>query len=428
VSKTHSNPLGPRFRDADGSVEAQTRARPGAVDCFLFERLGAALGGARLRLQLWNGVILGSEDRESPLVRIRDSGALRRLVLYPELEFGELYSCGRVDVDGDLVMLLEEIYRHAARGWRSALQRLGRVFWSAPDMDRARQNIHHHYDIGNDFYQLWLDPDALQYTCAYYARPEMSLVQAQTAKMHHVCRKVWLQPGESVIEAGCGWGGLALFMARNYGVRVRAYNISHEQIVYARDWARREGLADRVEFIEDDYRNATGRCDAFVSVGMLEHVGPGNYRTLGKVIDRCLEPHGRGLIHSIGRDRDAPLNPWIRKRIFPGAYPPTLREMTEILEPNGLSTLDVENLRLHYAQTLRDWLGNFNSAETGVRRMFDEEFVRAWRLYLAGSVAGFTTGTLQLFQLVFARAGGNRIPRTREAVYSDEQTGPVWHG
>jgi cyclopropane-fatty-acyl-phospholipid synthase len=200
---------------------------------------------------------------------------------------------------------------------------------------------------------------------------------------------------------------------------VRAFNISHEQIVYARAWATREGLADRVEFVEDDYRNITGRHDVFVSIGMLEHVGAGHYTELGKVVQRCLTPDGRGLIHSIGRDRPWPLNAWIRKRIFPGAYPPTLREMSRIFEPCGLSVLDAENLRLHYATTLRGWLERYEKSVERVEEMFDERFVRAWRLYLAGSIAGFTRGSLQLFQVLFARSGANAIPRSRAHVYED---------
>jgi cyclopropane-fatty-acyl-phospholipid synthase len=172
-----------------------------------------------------------------------------------------------------------------------------------------------------------------------------------------------------------------------------------------------------VEFVEDDYRHIDGRYDAFVSVGMLEHVGPDHYRELGGVIDRCLAERGRGLIHTIGRNRAMPMNGWIEKRIFPGAYPPSLREMMAVLEPWEFSVLDVENLRLHYARTLEHWLARFEDAAAEVRRMFDERFVRTWRLYLAGSMAGFTSGQMQLFQVLFARAQNNDIPLTRAELY-----------
>jgi cyclopropane-fatty-acyl-phospholipid synthase len=207
---------------------------------------------------------------------------------------------------------------------------------------------------------------------------------------------------------------MALFMARQYGVGVRAFNLSSEQIAYARDRARHEGLDDRVEFVEDDYRNVSGTFDAFVSLGMLEHVGLADYETLGRVIARSLTDTGRGLLHFIGRNRPMPLNAWIRKRIFPGAYPPTLREVSErILEPQDLSVIDVENLRLHYAKTLSAWSERFNSEADRIARMFDDTFVRAWRLYLAGSEAAFTTGAMQLFQVVFARGSSNAMPWSR---------------
>ena len=252
------------------------------------------------------------------------------------------------------------------------------------------------------------------YTCAYFPTPDTSLEDAQTAKLDLVCRKLWLQPGETVVEAGCGWGALALHMARHYGVTVKAYNVSREQIRTARERAKAAGLDGRVEFIDDDYRAIRGQFDVFASVGMLEHVGLRNYRCLGEVIDRCLRPGGRGLIHSIGRDEAGPLNSWIEKRIFPGAYAPCLREMMQVLEPRRFSVLDVENLRLHYALTLQHWLDRFEAASSRVAEMFDEGFVRAWRLYLAGSLAGFRTGTLQLFQVLFARHASNDIPWTRK--------------
>jgi cyclopropane-fatty-acyl-phospholipid synthase len=203
-------------------------------------------------------------------------------------------------------------------------------------------------------------------------------------------------------------------MARHYGVTVRAFNISSEQIAYARTRAHEEGLSNRIEFVEDDYRNVHGTYDVFVSIGMLEHVGARDFPALGRVIDRSLTEGGRGLLHFIGRNQESPLNSWIRKRIFPGAYAPTLREVLEhVLEPHGFSVLDVENLRLHYAQTLAHWRRRFDDNSRQVATMFDDTFVRAWRLYLTGSQASFTTGWLQLFQVAFARGGSNAIPWTR---------------
>ncbi|MGB8327239.1 MAG: cyclopropane-fatty-acyl-phospholipid synthase family protein [Steroidobacteraceae bacterium] len=388
----------------------------------LLQRLLRWAGNPPLELALASGELARGPGTEMVArVTLRDRATLLGVLADPLVRFGDAYSEGQLEISGDLVGLMELAYRAAADGAADsiasrALTRLRRPRKNS--LAGSRENIHRHYDIGNDFYALWLG-STLAYTCAYYPTAQATLDEAQIAKFDHVARKLRLRPGESVVEAGCGWGGLALHLARRYGVKVRAFNISKEQIAWARDQAARSGLENRVEFIDDDYRNIAGRYDAFVSVGMLEHVGLPNYPELGRVISRCLPAHGRGLIHSIGRNRPAPLHPWIEKRIFPGAYAPSLGEMARIFEPQELSVLDVENLRLHYAQTLRHWLALYEREADRVRAMFDEKFVRMWRLYLAGSIAAFNTGALQLFQVVFAPQRNNALPLTRDHLYGD---------
>jgi len=298
----------------------------------------------------------------------------------------------------------------------------------ANSLHGSRKNIHSHYDLGNDFYRLWLDAQ-LVYTCAYFPSPSATLEAAQEAKLDYVCRKLQLQPGERVVEAGCGWGALALHMARHYGVSVKAYNISHEQILYARQRAAEAGLSDKVEFVEDDWRNISGNFDAFVSVGMLEHVGVDNFAHLGEVIRRCIGDSGRGLLHFIGKSHKGVFSRWIRKRIFPGAYAPTLGEAMNILQPHNYAVLDVENLRPHYARTLEHWLERFDKSGQQVSEMYDPWFERAWRLYLAGSIAAFRAGTLQLFQISFAGPTRRPISWTRAPLYTDSKPAvedPKW--
>ena len=384
------------------------------VDRWLLRSFLKGVGSPAIGATLWDGQEVTGNAAPFRMV-IRSRGALLRLVSDPLLCFGDDYSAGTIEVEGDLVACLEEVYRAMARPGE-VRRRSGRVSrWSracANSLAGSRQNIQHHYDLGNDFYRLWLD-DEMLYTCAYFPQPGLSLEAAQIAKMELVCRKLRLKGGERVVEAGCGWGGLARYMARRYGARVRAYNISAEQIAYARQRARQEGITG-VEYLEDDYRNITGECDVFVSVGMLEHVGTRNYRKLGEVIDRVLAPSGLGLIHSIGQDVAEPMSRWLERRIFPGGYTPTVREMMEIFEPFAFSVLDLENLRLHYARTLEHWLHRFETQVPQVARMFDANFVRAWRLYLSGSIANFTTGSLELYQVLFARRGNNLVPMTRK--------------
>jgi cyclopropane-fatty-acyl-phospholipid synthase len=417
MNRSRMEPLGVPGTDVAFDGAAAQRQEPSSLDRWLIKQITSNLGPSPVRIELWDEPEVA--PREGVVrMRIMDRKALWQLLVNPDLHFGDLYSAGRIVVRGDLLTVLLEAYRYTSEN--PAIGRvLARGRKLAPDLHDSKRNIHHHYDLGNDFYKLWLDREALQYTCAYFADPAMTIEQAQQAKMHHVCRKLQLKPGERVVEAGGGWGGFALFMAKNYGVRVRSFNISKEQIAHSRAWAKQQGLSDQVEFVEDDYRNLTGTFDAFVSIGMLEHVGKGNYKDLGALMSRALTPAGRGLVHSIGRDKPALMNAWIDKRIFPGAYPPTLREMMDMFEPNRLSVLDVENIRLHYAKTLEGWVQRYEENVEAVREMFDETFVRAWRLYLVGSIAAFLAGRLQLFQVLFARSGANTVPWTRAHVYRD---------
>jgi cyclopropane-fatty-acyl-phospholipid synthase len=388
---------------------------------WLARKLLQLVGDPPISIVLWDGEsVQGAENPRAGRLHIHYPGALYRLLRNPNLEFGDMFAAGAVEVEGDLVEFLEAVYIGVNKAESGFLRsRIARILERPrPNtLHGSRANIHHHYDIGNEFYSLWLDRYAMQYTCAYYPEPTMALEAAQAAKLDHVARKLQLKPGDTVVEAGCGWGGLARHFASHYGVKVRAYNISHEQVAYATAKAREMGLADRVEYVEDDYRNISGDYDAFVSVGMLEHVGTSNYAELGGVIDRCLKDNGRGLVHSIGRNKARYMHGWIERRIFPGAYPPTLREAMDIFEPCEFSVLDVENLRLHYARTLEHWLERYDAQREWVEGEFDEAFYRAWRLYLAGSIAAFTTGSLQLFQIVFARPQDNELPWSRAHLY-----------
>lgn len=391
--------------------------RVSAVQRWLAGILQDRIAPAAVRVELADGssAYEGPEPASGSLV-VRDARVILGLLVNPHLYFGEAYMAGRLDVRGGLERVVEAVSRLSLLP--SPIERITSPLTVANDQTRARRNVHHHYDLGNDFYRSWLD-DQMVYTCAYFEHPDVSLEDAQRAKLDLVCRKLRLQPGETVVEAGCGWGALALHMARSYGVRVKAFNVSREQIAYARERAAREGLGAHVEFIDDDYRNVKGEYDAFVSVGMLEHVGLKHFGSLAEVLSRVLHrARGRGLLHFIGRDIPRPLNAWVMRRIFPGAYPPTLAEVaTRVLGPARMSIVDVENLRLHYARTLRHWLQRFDGAAEEVARMFDEPFVRAWRLYLAGSEAAFATGWLQLFQVTFARPDKDDAPWTRAGLY-----------
>ena len=323
-------------------IRASTRRACGlphrlnTLDRWVAARVQRTIAPAAVRLELWDGSSPYDASRH-PIgdLIVGDRRTLLGLIVNPDLWFGEAYMAGRLEIRGSLEPIVEALSRLAPEtpSWRERLA--AAAAWPITRTG-ARRNVHHHYDLGNDFYAQWLDREMV-YTCAYFATPAMSLEEAQRAKLDLVCRKLRLQPGETVVEAGCGWGALALHMARHYGVSVKAFNVSREQLAYARERAAREGLDGRVEFIDDDYRNVAGRFEAFVSVGMLEHVGLRQFHTLADVLRRTVRRDGgRGLLHFIGRDAPRPLNAWIRRRIFPGAYPPTLAEVTtRILDAGG---------------------------------------------------------------------------------------------
>lgn len=388
-----------------------------SFDRWITRKLLQSIGSPPLKIILWNGTeITGTAGNPTVGMVIRNRATLWRLIANPLLHFGDDYSAGRIEIEGGLVPFLKTVYRGMSNRFKKNIKPdLTAYRRNQPNLNalqESRRNIHHHYDIGNDFYKLWLDMNMV-YTCAYFPDCDASLEDAQIAKMDLVCQKLQLKQGQTVVEAGCGWGSLARHMASYYGVRVKAYNISHEQIAYARQRAKMEGLERQVEYIEDDFRKITGKYDRFVSVGMLEHVGPDHYHELGQVIERSLTEEGLGLIHTISQNRATPMNPWFLQRIFPGSYPPTLREMMAIFEPFNFSVLDVENLRLHYAKTCEHWLERFEQHLDLIGEMFDQTFIRAWRLYLSGCIANFSIGELQLYQVVFSRPANNLVPWTR---------------
>jgi cyclopropane-fatty-acyl-phospholipid synthase len=391
----------------------------------LLQHLFASIGRPQIRLLLDESVqVLPEGKLPVATIVIRDRRSLLKMMLDPQLGFGEAYTAGRVEVDGSLVDALEAVFRSmSGNEMRSAYARIASHFLSFLQRNSARgarKNIHRHYDLDTEFFRLWLDSN-LVYSGAYFSSPSLTLEQAQVAKMDYICSKLNLQPGERVVDIGCGWGALALHMAKHYGVSVQAVSNSHEQILWARRRAAELQLTRQVEFIEDDYRNIDAMCDAVVSIGMLEHVGPKHYREMGQVLNRILDRGGRGLIQSIGRNQPLAFNLWTRKHVFPGTYAPTLRQMMDLFEPCNFSIVDVENIRSHYARTLQHWLERFENSAPRVSERFGPEFVRLWRLYLSGSVAGFRSGSLQHFQILFARNACQQMPITRARLYEGEQ-------
>ncbi len=368
-------------------------------------------------LKWWDGTEESfGPDRPVATITVHDPSALTRMVRDVRLGVGEAYMDGLIDIEGnlhDLILLANQQRGIFPKALQGPLKALVRGFGITTSQARAKQDIHAHYDLGNDFYRLWLDHDWMQYTCAYYPNAKATLEEAQTFKLNQVARKLILKPGMQVVETGGGWGGLAIFLAKRYKVNVKTYNISHEQIVYAREWAKREKLTDRVEFIEDDYRKATGTADRFVSVGMFEHVGRPQHDQYFATVKRVLKPGGVSLLHTITIPLESATNPWMTKYIFPGSYVPSWREVVDKLPEFGMHLTDVQSLRLHYAMTLDDWTERFEANLDEVRKTFDERFIRMWRLYLVGSAASYRASGLDLHQYVFTHGLNNDLPLNR---------------
>lgn len=367
----------------------------------------------------------GSETGPVSRITFHDPALIRRLVLSTELALGEAYMDGQMTIaQDDLEGFLTLIVRNAARSeglwWRKAalgLRRTRRAFDQWNPAHRARQNVAHHYDLSSKLYDLFLDDDR-QYSCAYFTRPDLSLEEAQEAKKHHIAGKLLLQPDMEVFEIGCGWGGLGLTLARDYGVRVLGVTLSEEQHRIATDRAAQAGLADRVRYELRDYRSVTGTFDRIVSVGMFEHVGVPHYREyFSHVYDRLM-PDGVALIHTIGRAAPpGSTSPWITKYIFPGGYVPALSEMSKATEKTGLYPTDLEVWRLHYAETLKHWHDRFTAREAEAEALYDARFTRMWRYYLKASELTFRHHRQCVFQLQLAKHQ-QAVPLTRDYLYA----------
>ncbi|MGZ6017172.1 MAG: class I SAM-dependent methyltransferase [Phenylobacterium sp.] len=363
-----------------------------------------------LEVTLPSGRRIALGDGAGPAVALRITSRLwaLKLAVYPSMALGEAYMAGGLVMErGGIHDLVDLIGRNA--GYRPLKRTNALARWwldrrlQANARAAARRNVAHHYDLSVDFYRRFLDPD-LQYSCAYFAQPDMTLEQAQAAKKQHIAAKLLLKRGQRVLDIGCGWGGLGLSIARAAEVVVDGITLSTEQLAIARWRAESSGMAERARFSLTDYRDVSGPYDRIVSVGMFEHVGRLNYQDFFEQIARLLTDDGVALVHAIGRaEGPAFTQPWIAKYIFPGGYIPSLSEVLPCVERAGLIVADVEILRLHYAATLRCWRERFAAQRDEIAAMYDERFCRMWEFYLAISELAFRHRGHFVFQMQLAR-------------------------
>jgi cyclopropane-fatty-acyl-phospholipid synthase len=361
-------------------------------------------------------------------IRLRDGRTTRRLLLNPELSLGEAYVDGGIAIEQgtlqDLLFLctsnLHALAHHPLERVRKSLGLILRFVRQYNPLSRARRNVEHHYDLSGVLYESFLDHD-LQYSCAYFRTGNETLEQAQQNKMAHIAAKLLLEPGMKVLDIGSGWGGLDRYLARTASVDVTGLTLSREQVEVARRRADAARLSQRVCTELRDYRQETGRYDRIVSVGMFEHVGVAHYREFFTKLRDLLEPHGVALLHAIGRmNGPGTTNAWIRKYIFPGGYCPALSEVLAAIERAGLWVTDIEILRLHYAETLREWQRRFAARRAQIAAVYDERFCRMWEFYLAVAESAFRNEDNMVFQIQLARSK-HAVPLTRDYMLDSER-------
>ncbi len=395
---------------------------------LLDRMLTSLLRFGTLELHMPSGRVGRYGDGTAPevTVRLHDPAILRRLVLSPDLGVGEGYMDATLTIDDDdLHGFLEIAMRNMATDQRLKWRRVVRnsraaMRWLAQfnPAGRARANVAHHYDLSGELYDLFLDADK-QYSCGYFRTPDDTLEQAQQQKKAHIAAKLLIEPEMRVLDIGCGWGGMALTLARDHGARVLGVTLSEEQLKVARQRAEAEGLSDRVEFRLQDYRAVTGQFDRIVSIGMFEHVGVPHYREFFRHVHDMLTEDGVALIHTIGRtEPPGSTNPWMAKYIFPGGYIPAISEAMAAVEKEQLWPADIEVWRLHYAETLRHWEQRFSANTERARALYDDRFCRMWRFYLVACEQAFRYNWQCVFQFQLARKR-DAVPLTRDYLYRE---------
>ncbi|EGT3599865.1 TPA: class I SAM-dependent methyltransferase [Clostridium perfringens] len=373
-------------------------------------------------LEYWDGEIIkyGNGDSEFKVI-IKNFPSKKELLADPSVALGEAYMKGDIDIEGDLQKFFESIIRNKDSFMnKNTVFRLASKI-KAPSLMKSKKDIAHHYDIGNDFYSLWLDK-TMSYSCGYFKNPTDTLYDAQMNKIHHILKKLNLKEGQHLLDIGCGWGYLIIEAAKLYKVKALGITLSEEQFKKAKERIKQEGLEDLVDVQLMDYRNlekSNLEFDRIVSVGMAEHVGHANLPLFFKNVDSVLKESGLFLLHNITNLVETEGNKWITTYIFPGGYLPTLREELNIAADINFRTLDVESLRLHYMKTLEEWCKNFMNHLDEERDMFDDEFLRMWHLYLATCAAAFHYWDIDIHQILFSKGINNTLPMTRKYLYED---------
>ncbi|KEH97385.1 SAM-dependent methyltransferase [Clostridium botulinum C/D str. BKT12695] len=371
-------------------------------------------------VQYWDGTVEKFGEGNSKFkIFINEHIKEKDILRDPFLTLGEAYMNSIIDFDGNIQTIIESIYKNKDSFLHKAsiFSKLYRI--TNHSIKQNKKDIQFHYDLGNDFYSIWLD-DTMSYSCAYFKTKEDTLYDAQLNKVKYILKKLNLKNGDTLLDIGCGWGELIIEAAKEYGVKATGITLSSEQVEKVNDRIKKNGIEDLVEVKLMDYRELlkeNRKFDRIVSVGMAEHVGRKNIPAYIADISKLLEDKGVCLLHCITAQVEGEANEWIKRYIFPGGYIPSIRELVYNMAENNLHLVDVESLRLHYSKTLECWSKNFENNLDKVRNMKDEKFIRMWRLYLNACAASFHYGVIDIHQFLFTKGLNNNLPMTREYLY-----------
>lgn len=388
------------------------------IEKYTFDALLSKIRSGAVKVKYWDGTSTTyGEGKPYFTMTIRSPKAIRAIMRNMTVGFGESYTNNLIDIEGPL----DNVGRLASENYallrKLSLPRVKRR--NSNTFRTQKQHVQHHYDLGNDFYKLWLD-ESMSYSCAYFQKPTDILELAQKQKVDYILRKLQLEPGMSLLDIGSGWGELLITAAKKYGVTGHGITLSAEQLKHSQARVKKEGLEKEVSFELISYNDFADRYrtfDRIVSVGMYEHVGRKNQASYFEAVAKMLKFGGISLLHTITNAIETPADPWIDKYIFPGGYIPSTRQVASGIFDSGFDLIDYENLRLHYAMTLDEWLKRFEENKDKVIELHGEKFYRMWRLYLAGASAGFRYGDLKLSQYTFSYPNNNALPATRDYLY-----------
>lgn len=391
------------------------------IDKLFYKTLLSKSFNIPVKVIYWDGKTEQYGDGKPEVtITFKEAVPVKEITRNASIALGEAYMDGRIEIDGSIQKLINAAYASADSFFHDS--KLKRFLPKQSHSEKhSKYDVQKHYDLGNDFYKLWLD-STMTYSCAYFEHPDDTLEQAQLNKVHHIIKKLDPQPGKRFLDIGCGWGTLMLTAAKEYDLDVSGITLSEEQYKFVQQRIKDEGLEDHARVYLEDYRELkTGPYDYITSVGMFEHVGSENLAAYFDTIAKYLSNDGVALIHGITRQQGGAYNGWINQYIFPGGYIPGLTENLQHIIESGMQVFDLETLRRHYQHTLEHWDQNFNQHRTEIQEQMGERFTRMWDLYLQACAASFESGNIDCIQFLISKGpSGENLPMTRDYIYSND--------